>query len=405
MIHVSQLLFVGCAFGLLLYALQLVAVVLAPPRSGAAPAPASRHLHPEAAVRPRRRSRGQPRVLRARSTTRPTSSSSACAIAATPPIRWPLPFARRFPRRVRVVLQRGTPGLNPKVNQLATLARAARYEHRRRQRLQRARRAPTTSTRSPRTSRTRAWASSRTPSSASARRASARSWTTCTCARSVGAGMIGAKRVVGKDIVVGKSMALRKRAISPCSAASRPSPTCSPRTYVLGQHGLDARSASASSSAARRCATSRERRDARDFYRRYRRWSVIHRQCIGGPHLRRRRRCSTRPWSPPPACSPIRRCVDRSAASASSPRSSSPTTAPRSPCCAAGASRWSRSWSPRRPRTRSWPAPGPSGLWRREIDWRGNPLRVLPGTRLGSRAEILPTVHTPADGSNPKIAA
>src|SRR5439155_12021378 len=39
-----------------------------------------------------------------------------------------LALARRFPRRVRVVLQRGAPGLNPKVNQLATLARAARYE-------------------------------------------------------------------------------------------------------------------------------------------------------------------------------------------------------------------------------------------------------------------------------------
>src|SRR5262245_20595492 len=33
-------------------------------------------------------------------------------------------MARRHPRRMRVVIQRGQPGLNPKVNQLITLAAA-----------------------------------------------------------------------------------------------------------------------------------------------------------------------------------------------------------------------------------------------------------------------------------------
>ena len=36
--------------------------------------------------------------------------------------------ARRWPGRFRVVLQRGAPGMNPKVNQLLTLARAARHD-------------------------------------------------------------------------------------------------------------------------------------------------------------------------------------------------------------------------------------------------------------------------------------
>jgi ceramide glucosyltransferase len=36
--------------------------------------------------------------------------------------------ARRWPGRFRVVIQRGEPGLNPKVNQLLTLARAARHD-------------------------------------------------------------------------------------------------------------------------------------------------------------------------------------------------------------------------------------------------------------------------------------
>jgi ceramide glucosyltransferase len=39
-----------------------------------------------------------------------------------------LAVARHWPKRFRVVLQRGEPGLNPKVNQLMTLGRAARHE-------------------------------------------------------------------------------------------------------------------------------------------------------------------------------------------------------------------------------------------------------------------------------------
>ncbi len=43
---------------------------------------------------------------------------------------WPVAraAARRWPARFRVVLQRGEPGLNPKVNQLVTLAGAARHD-------------------------------------------------------------------------------------------------------------------------------------------------------------------------------------------------------------------------------------------------------------------------------------
>ncbi len=37
-------------------------------------------------------------------------------------------LARRFPARVRVIVQRGAPAMNPKVNQLITLAKAARFE-------------------------------------------------------------------------------------------------------------------------------------------------------------------------------------------------------------------------------------------------------------------------------------
>lgn len=43
---------------------------------------------------------------------------------------WPVAcaFAEKYPGRVRAVLQEGEPGLNPKINQLVTLTRYARYE-------------------------------------------------------------------------------------------------------------------------------------------------------------------------------------------------------------------------------------------------------------------------------------
>ena len=44
------------------------------------------------------------------------------------------------------------------------------------------------------------------------------------------------------------------------------------------------------------------------------------------------------------------------------------------------------------------------GLWRREIDWRGNPLRVLPGTRLVPVGEFANSSHA-ADGNRLKSAA
>ena len=51
-------------------------------------------------------------------------------VASLDDAAWPVAraAARRWPGRFRVVLQRGEPGLNPKVNQLITLAREARHD-------------------------------------------------------------------------------------------------------------------------------------------------------------------------------------------------------------------------------------------------------------------------------------
>ena len=55
-----------------------------------------------------------------------TRSLLGVAARATPPTRRRRRSARRWPARFRVVIQRGAPGLNPKVNQLLGLSAAAR---------------------------------------------------------------------------------------------------------------------------------------------------------------------------------------------------------------------------------------------------------------------------------------
>src|SRR5205823_5228095 len=120
---------------------------------------------------------------------------------------WPLAAAaaRRFPARVRVVLQRGEPGLNPKVNQLCTLAAAARHD------------LLVVSDSNVRVGDDYLWEIAALLDDAAvglvthpvvgvgeARLGSLMD--NLHLAGSVGAGMIGAKNVAKKDIVVGKSM-------------------------------------------------------------------------------------------------------------------------------------------------------------------------------------------------------
>src|SRR2546430_415836 len=93
---------------------------------------------------------------------------------------------------------------------------------------------------------------------------------------SVGAGMIGVKRIVGKDIVVGKSMALRKSDLAALGGFEAFADVLA-EDYLFGQQVVR--------TLKKRVVVGRApvhnisaRRDARDFYRRYRRWSVMHRQ-------------------------------------------------------------------------------------------------------------------------------
>jgi ceramide glucosyltransferase len=386
MIHVSQLLFAGCAFGLTLYALQLVAVA----------------LHRRS---PRRRPVGRPGI----SVLKPLcgvdddlEANLECFAAldyapyelclgvrdrrdAAYPIA--VAFARRYPRRVRVVLQRGAPGLNPKVNQLATLVRAARHD------------IVVVSD-----SNVRVAADYLDEIAAhladpgvglvthpvagidEARFGSLMD--NLHLCGSVGAGMIGAKRVLGQDIVVGKSMAMRKSDLAALGGFEALADVLA-EDFILGRkisRELKKRVVVARLPV---CNVSQQRR-AVDFYRRYQRWSVMHRQAIGGPA-----------YAAQALLNPT-----MIAAAGTLAHPSALTLGGFGLACAlklaydGAALRMLRGGRVPWKTVAASPAKDAllacawaSGLVRREIEWRGNPLRVLPGTRLQPTREFAQSSH------------
>ena len=392
MIHLSQLLFAGCAFGLVLYALQLFAVV----------------AHRRAPAR-------TPRLRRGISILKPLCGLDDDLVAnlecfaaldyapyelllgvrdrddAAYPVA--VAFARRFPRRVRVVLQRGMPGLNPKVNQLATLARAARFDM------------VVVSDSNVRVAPgylDEIAAHLEDPGVGLVTHPIAGIGETRfgslmdnlhLCA-SVGAGMIGVKRIVGKDIVVGKSMAMRKRDLAALGGFEAFADVLA-EDYLLGKQ--------IATTLGKRVVVGKapvrnvsERRDTRDFYRRYRRWSVMHRQCIGGPvyaaqALLNPSMVAAAGWLVHPSlltlggvgvAVALKLAYDGAALAML--RGGRPPLAVLVASPAKDAL-LGCAWA--------------VGLWRREIDWRGNPLRVLPGTRLQPVREFANSSHAVSDGN------
>lgn len=396
MIHVSQALFVACAFGMLLYALQLVAVL----------------LH-------RRQPRPRPRVRAGISILKPLcgvdddlAANLECfarldyapyelllGVRDRDDAAYPLAVAAaRRHRHVRVVLQRGVPGLNPKVNQLVTLARAARYD---------LLVVSDSNTRVPpdyldeiaaHFEDARVGLVTHAVAGVGESRFGSR-MDNLHLASAIGAGMIGAKRVVGQDVVVGKSMALRRADLDALGGFEIVADVLA-EDYVLGR--MVGRQLGKRVVVARAPVLNvSQRRAARDFFKRYQRWSVIHRQAIGGrlyaaQALMHPTMIAAGAWLAHPsmltfggfgaACA-LKLAYDGAALKLLRGGRLPWRTVLSSPAKdALLACAW---WS---------------GLVRREIEWRGNPLRVLPGTRLAAPKANLRDVHRTVKGSFPTSA-
>jgi ceramide glucosyltransferase len=179
---------------------------------------------------------------------------------------------------VRVVVQRGEPGLNPKVNQLVTLAGAARHS------------ILVVSDSNVRVGRgylDEIAAALDDPGVGLVTHpvvgvGETRLGSMCDnlhLAGGVGAGMIGAKRVARKDVVVGKSMALRREDLRALGGFEALGDVLA-EDYILGKL-VPVRLRKRVVLARGPVANVSQRRSVREFLKRYQRWSVMHRHAVG----------------------------------------------------------------------------------------------------------------------------
>ena len=187
--------------------------------------------------------------------------------------------ARRWPDAVRVILQEGEPGLNPKVNQLITLARAARYDvivvcN------SNVRVAPgylaeiASHLDDPRIGLVTH------PITGAGEERLGSLLDNLHLGSYVGPGVIAAKRVAGKDIVIGKSMALRRIDLMTLGGFAAVKDVLA-EDYVMGQMISARLGKRVPGAVARTPVTNHSRgRSVADFVRRYQRWSVMHRQAV-----------------------------------------------------------------------------------------------------------------------------
>jgi ceramide glucosyltransferase len=187
-------------------------------------------------------------------------------------------LAKRFPGRVRVVVQRGTPGMNPKVNQLCTLARAAHHD------------LLVVSDSNVRVSsdylrEIAAWfddpevGAVTHPIAGVGEQRLGAAMDNMYMTGSIATGMIAAKRVGGKPLVVGKSMAMRRGDIDALGGFGAAADVLAEDYYfgsrvqrILGKTVAVAH---------RPIFNVTQHRSVREFVARYQRWSVMHRQAIG----------------------------------------------------------------------------------------------------------------------------
>lgn len=189
-------------------------------------------------------------------------------------------LAAQAPRRVRVVLQQGEPGLNPKVNQLATLERHAKYE------LllvadSNARLLPGTLGELAALFDDPLVACTSNPVSGTGHESFGALLDNLHLASGIGAGQLAAKQVAGKDLVVGKSMALRRDALEALGGFAAYADVLA-EDYVIGQDVTQklGRTVAIARTPVMNVAV---HRTVTSFFQRYVRWSVIHRTAISLP--------------------------------------------------------------------------------------------------------------------------
>jgi ceramide glucosyltransferase len=295
-----------------------------------------------------------------------------------------LDAAARWPGRFRVVVQRGEAGMNPKVNQLVTLARAARGE------------VLVVSDSNVRVAPgylagiaglledpAVGLVTHAIVGVGEERLGSLLDNLHLACA--IAPGVVAAKRLAGKDVVVGKSMAFRRSDLVALGGFEAVKDVLA-EDYVLGVL-VPSRLGKRVAIASRPVQNVSCSRTVGDFMARYARWAVIQRQAVG-PAV----------YAAQVLLNPI---LVAAAALAAAPGRA--TLAAFAVVCALKAladELAARRLRPNGFRLRQlvavplkdllFGAAWAYGLVRREVTWRGNRLRVLAGTRVAAPADAAP---------------
>jgi ceramide glucosyltransferase len=318
---------------------------------------------------------------------------------------WPLACAavRRWPDRFRVALQRGEPGLNPKVNQLITLARAARFD------LlvvsdSNVRVAPDYLAEIAALLEDERVGLVTHPIMGVGEGVGPERLGSLMdhlhLAGSVAAGVVAAKRLAGRDIVVGKSMAVRRADLAAMGGFEAVKDVLAEDyvmglmiTGVLGKRVAVAR---------RPILNVTARRSVGEFAARYRRWSVLQRQAVGpavylaqvmlNPVLLAALGALAA-RTPAALAGLAGTCVAKAALDGAAARALRP----------GGFRVRQLAWVPAKDLV--FGAAWAYGLVRRDVAWRGTRLRVLPGTRIEAPAAAGTGVPLAARPARARLAA
>ncbi len=300
---------------------------------------------------------------------------------------------KRWPKVMRLELQQGEPGLNPKVNQLITLAAAARHEillisdsnvrvgAGYLEELSRTLEDPTVGCVSH-------------PVSGIGEQTLGSLMDNLYQCTTAGAGQISAKQAANQDIVVGKSMALRREDLKTLGAFHSVRNVLAEDfvigrwvTQRLGKKAVVARSPVYNVS---------QKKSVKAFFKRYQRWSIIHHTCIPTPVYLAQSLLNPIPWAllgtvlAPSlralavlaGVSLMKVLIDMWVFSLMRPQH--PTSWRAMPAVVLKDLLIFVAWV--------------NGLFSRSVDWRGNKLRVLNGSMLvpPASSELQPmTPHEP----------